>query len=82
VTLTLSTQGFWRWLMRWAYRHWALAEPVKPVGIPGHRDPENPCTAYAPRPARWNDWQDCHTDGHYLCRGCAHRAVQAVREGE
>jgi hypothetical protein len=39
MTVTLSTRGFWRWLMRFAYRHWALGEPFKPMGIPGNRDP-------------------------------------------
>ncbi len=63
----------WRWLAIFAYRRWATAEGRKPVGVPGNRDPQNPCEAFAPRPRQRGDWGDCQTDGHYLCRECVHR---------
>lgn len=62
----------WRWLALFAYRRWARPESRKPVGIPGNRDPDQPCESYAPRPRGIGDWRDCQGDGHYLCAGCAH----------
>jgi len=70
---------FWKWLARFAYRRWAEAKTVKPVGIPGNRDPDAPCPAFSPRTREWNDWGRCETDGHYLCGECCH---QARTEGE
>jgi hypothetical protein len=64
---------FWRWLALFAYRRWARPGEPKPVGIPGNRDPDHPCPSYEPRPRRWNDFADCMTDGHYLCKECCHR---------
>jgi hypothetical protein len=43
------------------------------------RDPDSRCTAFEPRPRKWNDWGQCQTDGHYLCAECCH---QAEPEGE
>lgn len=42
------------------------------VGVPNKRDPESPCDYYAPRKPQPHDWTDCDSDGHYLCKGCAH----------
>ena len=67
---------FWKFVALFAYRRWAQGSPVKPTGVPGNRDPDYPCTAYEPRPAKWNDWGRCESDGHYLCNGCAHFAHQ------
>jgi hypothetical protein len=73
MAITIPTSvDFWRWLCRFAYARWAPAQEVRPHGIPGHRDPEAPCTGYAPRPARFHDFTDCDSDGHYLCGECAH----------
>jgi hypothetical protein len=44
----------------------------KPVGIPYQRDPDAPCAYYEPVKRSANCWQDCETDGHYLCKGCFH----------
>lgn len=41
-----------------------------PTGIPGHRDPENVCTAFSPRPREVGDMATCDSDGHYLCDEC------------
>ena len=71
---------FWRWLALFAYRRWAIAEGRKPVGIPGNRDPQAPCESYAPRKRKFGDWSGCMTDGHYLCRGCAHRVEESERQ--
>lgn len=75
---------FWRWLTRFAYRRWAPDVGPKPVGVPGNRDPDAPCDGYAPRRWRPGDFQNCQTDGHYLCRECCHMApeVRAALEGE
>jgi hypothetical protein len=69
---------FWKWLAMVAYRQWSKGQPDRrmPDGVPGNRDPDNPCTAYAPRSWQMQDWRDCQTDGHYLCRGCCHRAKE------
>lgn len=64
---------FWRAVALFAYRRWAVPEARKPVGIPGNRDPDNPCGEYSPRPREAADYA-CEGDGHYLCHGCAHYA--------
>lgn len=71
---------FWRWAALFAWRRWSRAEGRRPVGVPGNRDPESPCPAYAPRRPRFGDFKDCEGDGHYLCKECAHRATE-VRHG-
>ena len=63
---------FWKQVALFAYRRWARSEGRKPVGVPGNRDPDDPCPFYAPRLRRMGDWNDCRTDGHYLCRRCCH----------
>lgn len=66
----------WRAIATFAYRRWCRAagpERRPPVGVPGNRDPDNPCDGYAPRPWMPGDYKDCQTDGHYLCRLCCHR---------
>ncbi len=66
------TYPFWVWLMRLAYRKVKISQPKFTVGVPGIRDPENPCPMYSPRKRRYNDARaDCETDGHYLCNECA-----------
>lgn len=43
------------------------------VGMPGVRDPENPCEAFQPgKPGG-----TCETDGHYICDECTERATCA-----
>ena len=66
---------FWPWLAKMAYRRCMQRAPAsnqKPVGIPGNRDPLNPCTGFEPRPRKNGDWGACQSDGHYLCRECCH----------
>lgn len=81
INLSIPTRiDFWRGVALFAYRRWCrLSGPdaVKPVGIPGNRDPDAPCTAFAPRHRHPQEWGDCQTDGHYLCAECCHRAPDA-----
>lgn len=55
-----------------AYRKQAVANKNK-FGVPGVRDPEAECSSYAPRKPLPGDFVDCQTDGHYLCKKCAHK---------
>jgi len=43
------------------------------VGDPFVRDPDFPCEHFESRPWRPGDFNDCETDGHYLCRECPHK---------
>lgn len=77
LSITIPTaQDFWAWLARFAYRRWAKPVEKMPMGIPGNRDPDAPCAAFAPRPKRSNDFGDCQTDGHYLCGECCHKVPE------
>jgi hypothetical protein len=67
-----TKRDFWRAVALFAYRRWASAGHPKPVGIPGNRDPEHPCTGFEPRRKHPSDW-GCQSDGHYPCEGCCHR---------
>lgn len=66
-------RSFWRSVALFAYRRWVRPGGPKPVGIPGNRDPDNPCRVFEPRPRRPGDFADCLGDGHYLCRECCHK---------
>lgn len=69
---------FWTWLCRYAYRHLKESQPNLPVGIPGIRDTDNPCTGYSPRKRLLGDHAaECQTDGHYLCKECIFRDHEA-----
>lgn len=56
-------------------------QPDPRFGAPGIRDPYAPCDLFDPvdrvrvlgvvQPP----WEDCGTDGHYLCRECRHRTT-------
>ncbi len=75
ITIRIPTgRDFWKTIALFAYRRWAEPGEKKPVGVPGNRDPDNPCTAYEPVEWRVPVWNDCQTDGHYLCAECCHRA--------
>jgi len=65
---------FWRKIMLFAFRRLAVASAGPPTGVPHMRDPDSRCTAFEPRPRKWNDWGKCQTDGHYLCGECCHQA--------
>jgi hypothetical protein len=62
-------QRFWLWLMRYCYRKVVIVTQV-PDGVPSIRSMTDPCPGYAPRKRRLGDFQDCETDGHYLCQEC------------
>ncbi len=68
-------QRFWMWVMLFAYRRAVIVTEV-PDGVPTVRSMADPCPAYAPRKSRSGDWQNCETDGHYLCRECCHRRLE------
>lgn len=61
-------QRFWVWVARIAVRH-AYKRGRIPVGLPGHRDPDNKCREYFPvlKPSGKGP---CESDGHYLCSEC------------
>lgn len=66
----VRTYPFWTWLLRFAYRRVKSSNKMG-VGIPGNRDPENPCPSYAPRKRLPGDGPaECRSDGHYLCKEC------------
>ena len=69
----MSLQPFWKWIAIYAFRRWAQPNARKPDGIPFNRSPDSECTAYEPRKWQIQDFNDCNTDGHYLCRECCHR---------
>ena len=75
-------KSFWKFVALFAYRRWASGCPTKPTGVPGNRDPDNPCTAYDPRPPKWNDWGRCESDGNYLCAECAHYVREEERSDD
>lgn len=72
-------QRFWLWLMRLAYRKVVIVTQV-PDGVPTVRSMDAPCPGYSPRKPHLYDWQDCETDGHYLCGECCHRKVKAPED--
>jgi hypothetical protein len=72
LKITIDTQRFWLWLMRFAYHRATILNRV-PDGIPTVRSMQAPCPGYSPRRAIPTDWTDCETDGHYLCQECCHR---------
>lgn len=64
-----------RWLALFFWRQYMKRVPVPhPDGIPYERDPQAPCEFYEPfkRKGRWY-FDDCDTDGHYLCDKCIHK---------
>lgn len=64
------TMFFWRKYMK--------RVPIPhPHGIPYERDPEATCEFYEPfKRSKWY-FQDCETDGHYLCGKCIHNVKNA-----
>jgi len=62
---------FWKAVSLFAYRRWIDVGGVLPTGIPGHRDPEAKCSAYAPHRKSGLVGLYCSGDGHYLCKECA-----------
>lgn len=67
-----------------AIAKWSLARLRRsgklPAGLPGHRDPDNRCDVYTPKRVKdaFSHFRDCQGDGHYLCKGCVHRAPEVV----
>lgn len=66
----------WKHVAHFAYRRIAGPNVTKPIGVPFNRDPEIPCAGFEPRKYKPGDWRDCQTDGHYLCKDCAHCEIK------
>jgi hypothetical protein len=73
------------WLGTFFFRLYYRIKPKEAksiVGIPYQRDPDNVCEAYEPfllnRAKQY--FQDCETDGHYLCKKCCHRKIESPNE--
>jgi hypothetical protein len=48
------------------------------IGVPYQRDPDAVCEAYEPfLQPRKQYFNDCETDGHYLCGKCCHRKIES-----
>lgn len=73
-------RDFWKAVALFAYRRWVRPGDKMPVGIPGNRDPDTPCNSYEPVEWKTPMWNNCQTDGHYLCKECCHRMVRADDE--
>ena len=72
----MKLAALWKAVSMFAYRRWVSLEGTGPkaIGLPGVRDPLDPCEHYAPHPVRFGEYfTNCETDGHYLCRECCHR---------
>jgi hypothetical protein len=84
ITINIPTgRDFWKAVCLFAYRRWAKPGHKKPVGIPGNRDPDCPCTGFEPTPRHKGPaWDDCQTDGHYLCDECCHKAPRYEYEDD
>lgn len=65
------------WLGNFFFRMYYRLKPKAAkniIGIPYQRDPDAVCEAYEPFLNRRSPtFQDCETDGHYLCKKCVHR---------
>lgn len=61
----------WKIIVRWVKK-----SKKNPVGIPYQRDPENPCEWYEPGKHNQYHFDNCETDGHYLCQKCNHRMLE------
>ena len=74
MRVEVDTVKLWMTLAGFFYRRAYRANTQEPDGVPGRRSPDAPCNAYEPRKKRLGDWDDCMTDGHYLCHECCHRS--------
>lgn len=64
-------------LLAWeTLRRYVNSEP--PIfGLPGVRDPENPCESFDGK--NYDGSGRCHSDGHYLCKECSQLSPEAPR---
>lgn len=70
---------------KWLRARQFIFVPDPKFGLPGVRDSKAPCEGFEPvvrkrvlgvvQPA----WEDCDTDGHYLCDECLHRTTPERR---
>lgn len=83
LSITIPTaRDFWKAVALFAFRRWWRGYAEKPVGVPGNRDPDAPCSGYEPVEWKFPAWRDCQTDGHYLCGECCHRAPREDGDDE
>lgn len=73
MRLVVDSTDIWLRVARFFYRKACKPMRIEPDGVPGRRSAEAPCSGYEPRKKQMGDWDDCETDGHYLCLGCCHR---------
>lgn len=67
-----TKRDIYKYILLWAYRKVIQPSETMPVGIPHNRDPEYPCPGYEPTYNANIWWDNCETDGHYLCTECSH----------
>ncbi|MCR9252316.1 MAG: hypothetical protein NXI20_17960 [bacterium] len=72
--------SFWKWLAIFAYKRIAKPQGKRPDGIPFHRSEDAICTGFEPRKKKPGDYDDCDSDGHYLCFKCCHLSEQRRKE--
>ena len=82
MRLEVDTAKTWMALAGFCYRRACGVNKQEPDGIPGRRSPEAFCDGYEPRKKRQGDWDDCMTDGHYLCYKCCHRSETKPLEND
>ena len=74
MRLEVDTAKMWMRIACFAFRRAVKANGQEPDGIPFRRSKEAFCNGYEPRKKCPQDWDDCMTDGHYLCYKCCHRS--------
>ena len=74
MRLEVDTAKFWMRIACFAFKRAVKANGQEPDGIPFRRSREAFCDGYEPRKKLPGDWDDCMTDGHYLCYQCCHRS--------
>lgn len=69
ASIVFSITMFWWKISMRLIKH----NKEKPMGIPYQRDPDNPCEFYEPNSRGRYNFDDCESDGHYLCKKCCHK---------
>ena len=81
MRIEVDTAKIWMAIACFSFKRAVKANGQEPDGIPFRRSREAFCDGYEPRKKRMGDWDDCMTDGHYLCYKCCHRSeTEALEE--
>jgi len=78
MRIEIDTSKLWMRVASIAFKQAIKVGNKEPDGIPFRRSPEAFCNGYEPRKKKPGDWDDCITDGHYLCVKCCHRIIEEV----